>query len=317
MLLLTDSDIQRLISMGDAIEVVEEAFGELARGRAHMPERATMMMRGGSISLMPCHLEAFEIATTKVVSIYPSNLERGLPTTMAWLIVNDPRTGLVEAFMEATYLTALRTGAVTGVAARYLAPRRSSVAAIIGCGVQGRFQAWALSEVFELESIWAYDISKVRRRRFLEEMGERLGVEMLEAESGSEAVREADIVATATTSREPVIHRDWLKDEVHISAIGSFYPDHRELDTQTVMEAKLVVDRRDAALREAGDIIIPLREGAITEKHIYAELGELILSEKPGRVEGDGITIFKSVGLAIQDAAIANLALKRWGERFE
>jgi ornithine cyclodeaminase/alanine dehydrogenase len=314
MLLLKDSDVERLVSMGDAIEVVEEAFAQLARGRAEMPERLTMILREGSILLMPCHLEGFEIATTKIVSVYPDNPRRGLPTTTAWLIVNDPQTGVVEALMEATYLTALRTGAVTAVAARYLAPPGSRVAAVIGCGVQGRFQAWALSEAFKLESIWAYDISKGRRKGFVEEMGERLDVEVLEAESAGEAVRDADIVATATTSKEPVIHREQLRDEVHISAIGSFIPDHRELDTETVREAKLVVDSREAALKEAGDIILPLREGAITEEHIYAELGELVIGLKPGRVEGDGITVFKSVGLAIQDSAVAHLVLRRWRE---
>jgi len=122
-----------------------------------------------------------------------------------------------------------------------------------------------------------------------------------------EAVEEADIIVTATTSKEPVIRRSWIGEEVHISAIGSFQPDHRELDTETVKEAKLVVDGREAALREAGDILIPMRKGAITEDHIYAELGELVLGLKPGRVEGDGLTVFKSVGLA----------LKRWREYLE
>ena len=315
MLILTNSDLERLVSMRDAIEAVEEAFGKLAQGLAKMPERTMMTVRGGYILQMPCHIEGLGIATTKIVSVYPNNPKRGLPTTPAWIVVNDAETGMVEAILEATYLTALRTGAVTAVAARYLAPKGSRVAAIIGCGYQGRFQAWALTEAFRLQTLWAYDISGERLRRFVEEMGERLNVEVLEAGSGAEAVREADIVVTATTSREPVIRRSWLGDEVHISAIGSFQPDHRELDTETIREAKLVVDSREAALKEAGDILIPMGEGVITEDHIYAELGELILGVKPGRVEGDGLTVFKSVGLAIQDAAVASLALRRWRER--
>ena len=145
-------------------------------------------------------------------------------------------------------------------------------------------------------------------------MGPKLGVEIVAAESGEEAVRDADVVVTATTSREPVVRREWLGDEVHVSAIGSFYPDHRELDTETVREAKVVVDSREAVLAEAGDLLIPLEEGAITEDHIYAELGELVLGRKEGRVEGDGLTVFKSVGLAIQDCAVASLVLKRWRE---
>ena len=315
MLILTNSDLERLVSMRDAIEAVEEAFGKLAQGLAKMPERTMMTVRGGCILQMPCHIEGLGIATTKIVSVYPDNPKRGLPTTPAWIVVNDAETGMVEAILEATYLTALRTGAVTAVAAKYLAPKGSRVAAIIGCGYQGRFQAWALTEAFRLQTLWAYDISGERLRRFVEEMGERLNVEVLGAGSGAEAVREADIVVTATTSREPVIRRSWLGDEVHISAIGSFQPDHRELDTETIREAKLVVDSREAALKEAGDILIPMGEGVITEDHIYAELGELVLGLKPGRVEGDGLTVFKSVGLAIQDAAVASLALRRWRER--
>lgn len=127
-------------------------------------------------------------------------------------------------------------------------------------------------------------------------------------------MRGADIVVTATTSREPVVRRSWLGDEVHVSAIGSFYPDHRELDTETIREAKVVVDSREVVLAEAGDLIIPLKEGAITEDHIYAELGDLVLGWKEGRTEGDGLTVFKSVGLAIQDSAVADLVLKKWRE---
>lgn len=317
MLILTNSDLERLVSMRDAIEAVEEAFGKLAQGLVQMPERTIMAVGDGYILQMPCYIEGLGIATTKIVSTYPENPRRGLPTTPAWIVVNDAETGMVEAVLEATYLTALRTGAVTAVAARYLAPKESSVAAVIGCGFQGRFQAWALTEVFHLQTLWAYDISRERLRRFVEEMGERLDVEILEAESAAQAVGEADIIVTATTSKEPVIRRSWIGEEAHISAIGSFQPDHRELDTETVKEAKLVVDSRKAALREAGDILIPMREGAITEDHIYAELGELVLGLKPGRVEGDGLTIFKSVGLAIQDSAVASLALKRWREHLE
>ena len=150
--------------------------------------------------------------------------------------------------------------------------------------------------------------------RFAYEMGPKLGVDIVAAESGAEAVRGADIVVTATTSREPVIRRRWLGDEVHVSAIGSFYPDHRELDTETVREAKVVVDSREAVLAEAGDLIIPLREGAINEDHIYAELGDLVLGRRKGRTEDDGLTVFKSVGLAIQDSSVASLVLRKWRE---
>lgn len=316
MLLLSDTDVERLLTMREAIDAVERAFGEYAKGSVLMPSRSTLMLDrfGGSISLMPSYLEETDALATKIISIYPQNPERGLPTTVAWVMVNDPETGMLEALMEATYLTAIRTGAVTGVAARYLAPGDSRVAAIIGCGVQGRTQAWAVIETRPLDEIRVFDISRHRMRRFAEEMESKLGVDIVAAGSGAEAVKGADIVVTATTSSEPVIRRGWLDDEAHISAIGSFYPDHRELDTDTVREAKVVVDSREAVLAEAGDLLIPMEEGAITEDHIYAELGDLVLGRKKGRSEDDGLTVFKSVGLAIQDSSIASLVLKKWRE---
>lgn len=316
MLLLSDADVARLLSMGEAIDAVEMAFGEYARGTVMMPPRSTLMLDRfeGSVSLMPSYLEETGALATKIISIYSRNPERGLPTTVAWIVVNDPETGMLEALMDATYLTAVRTGAVTGVAARYLAPDDSRVAAVIGCGVQGRTQAWAVAEACVLETIRIFDISGERMRRFADEMGPKLGVDVVAAKSGEEAVRYADIVVTATTSREPVIRREWLGEEVHVSAIGSFYPDHRELDTETVREAKVVVDSREAVLAEAGDLIIPLKEGAIAEDHIYAELGDLVLGRRKGRTEADGLTVFKSVGLAIQDSSVASLVMNKWRE---
>lgn len=316
MLFLSDDDVSRVLTMGEAIDAVEAAFVEFANGSVKMPPRSTIMLDryGGSVSLMPSYLEETAALATKIISIYPGNPERGLPTTAAWIVVNDPETGAIEALLEGTYLTAVRTGAVTGVAARYLAPEDSSVAAVIGCGVQGRTQAWAVAEACQLETMRVFDLSEASMRRFADEMGPRLGVEIVPAKSGADAVRDADIVVTATTSSKPVVHREWLGDRVHISAVGSFYPDYRELDTDTVREAKVVVDSREAVLEEAGDLLIPISEGAITEDHIYAELGDLVLDRKEGRTKEDRLTVFKSVGLAIQDSSVANLVLKKWRE---
>ena len=316
MLLLSDDEISRLLSMGETMDAVEKAFGEFAKGSVKMPARSTIMLDkyNGSISFMPSYLQESSALATKIISIYPRNPEKGLPTTVAWIVVNDPETGMIEALLDGTYLTAMRTGAVTGVAARYLAPKDSRVAAVIGCGVQGKTQAWAVSEACELETIRLFDLSDERMRRFAEEMGPKLGVDVIPSSSGAEAVADADVVVTATTSKNPVIRREWLGDRVHVGAIGAFYPDWRELDTATVSEAKVVVDSREAIMEEAGDILIPISEGAITEDHIYAELGEIILGKKEGRTPKDGLTVFKSVGLAIQDSSVANLVMKKWRE---
>lgn len=313
MLFLNEADVEKLVSMSEAFNVIEKAFQEYATGAVVMPPRSTIMMKrfNGSVSLMPAYLKETNALTTKIIAIYPKNPERGLPTSIAWIIVNDPETGMIEALIEATRLTAVRTGAVTGVAARYLAPRDSREAAVIGCGAQGLTQAWAVAEAFPLDCIKLFDISRERATRLANELESKIDADIIISESAEDAVKKADIVATATTSKEPVIRRKWLGDEVHVSAIGSFYPDHRELDTETIREAKIVVDSREAVLAEAGDLIIPIKEGAITEKHIYAELGDIVTCKKKGRTNRDKLTVFKSVGLAIQDSAIANLILKR------
>ncbi|MCK4437960.1 ornithine cyclodeaminase family protein, partial [Candidatus Bathyarchaeota archaeon] len=241
MLILSDGDVAKLLDMGEVIDTVEEAFREYAEGNVVMPTRSTIMVPkyNGSISFMPSYLTGVDAQATKIISIYPDNGEKGLPTTAAWIVVNDPETGMIEAFMDATYLTAMRTGAVTGVAARYLAPEDSKVVAIFGAGVQGRTQTWAACTVRDIERVYVYDLYKEACERFAEEMTEKLGVEVVPAASGEEACRDADIVLTATTSPKPVVRRGWLKDRVHVSAIGAFYPDWRELDTATVAESKL------------------------------------------------------------------------------
>jgi alanine dehydrogenase len=313
MLILSDGDVAKLLEMGEVIDTVEEAFREYAERNVVMPTRSTIMVPkyNGSISFMPSYLTGVDAQATKIISIYPDNKNKGLPTTAAWIVVNDPKTGMIEAFMDATYLTAMRTGAVTGVAARYLAPEDSKVVAIFGAGVQGRTQTWAACTVRDIERVYVYDLYTGAREKFAEEMTEKLGVEVVPAASGEIACSDADIVLTATTSSKPVLRREWLKDRVHVSAIGAFYPDWRELDTATVAESKLVIDDYEGIMLEAGDVLIPMAEGAITEDHIYAELKELVSGQKEGRTPKDGVTVFKSVGIAIQDSSVANLVLRK------
>ncbi|MBS7620398.1 ornithine cyclodeaminase family protein [Candidatus Bathyarchaeota archaeon] len=317
MLIISDEDIEKHVSMREAIDIVEKAFREYAKGFVKMPPRSTIMLErfGGSLSLMPSYLEESGALATKIISIYPKNRKRGYPTTAAWIVVNDPETGVMEALMDATYLTALRTGAVTGVASRCLAPRSPKIAAVVGCGVQGRMQAWAMAEVFNLEKINAFDISRERIECFARELEGTLGIDIHISENCEEAVENADIIATATTSKTPVVRRNWLSKDVHINAIGSFYPDHRELDSEIIKDAKVVVDSREAVLDEAGDLLIPIREGKITRDHIYAELGEILLGIKKGRTNGDKLTVFKSVGLAIQDSSVAKMVIDKMRKR--
>lgn len=313
MLILSDSDVAGLLTMEEAIDVVEGAFAQLHRGKVVMPTRSTIMLLeyNGSISLMPSYLEESQAQATKIISIYPDNPKKRLPTTAAWIVVNDPETGQIKAFMDGTFLTGVRTGAVSGVAAKYLAPKDARVAAVFGAGAQARNQAWAAATVRKLDEIRVYDPIKPAVDRFAADMEARLEIPIVKSTSGEEACRGADIVLTATTSKTPVVKRAWLDDRVHVSAIGAFYPDWRELETDIIRDAKVVIDEWEAIRLESGDILIPIKEGAIDESHIYADLGQLVTGEKQGRTPSDGITVFKSVGIAIQDSSVANLVLKK------
>jgi alanine dehydrogenase len=313
MIILSDQDVEKLLTMEEAIRAVESAFGELQHGKARMPTRSTIMIPeyNGSISFMPSYLGESGAEAMKIISIYPDNPKKKLPTTAAWIIVNDPKTGQIKAFMEASHLTAMRTGAVSGVAAKYLASKDANTLAIFGAGAQARTQVLAAITVRGITQIRIYDPIKSAVDRFAYDAEKRYGVDVIKASSGEEACKGADIVMTATTSRTPVINRSWLEANTHISAIGAFYPNYRELDTATIKEAKVVVDEWDAIRLEAGDILIPIQEGAITEAHIYATLGELVTGVKLGRTIKDGLTVFKSVGVAIQDSCVARIVLNK------
>lgn len=319
MIVLSESDVERLLTMKGVMDAVERTLKALAEGRAHLPLRTRVRSEryGGDILSMPALVEDFGLYTTKIVSVYPENPKRGLPTINASLIVFDASTGTPLALMAASHLTAMRTGAITGVATKYLARRDARVLAVIGCGVQGRTQALGVAEARRLEEVRAYDVVREKAERYAEEMSRRLGIDVRVAGSAEEAVKGADIVVTATTSSEPVVKRSWLSPGVHINAIGAYTPEMRELDTETIVDAKVVVDLREAALAEAGDIIIPIREGAFSEDRIHGELGEIVAGKKPGRESEDEITVFKSVGLAVQDTAAAYVALNNYAEKLK
>jgi len=312
-LVLSRRDLEKAVSMREAIEAVEKAFLALYRGEVKQPLRSIVEAAGGYVLNMPCYYPAAKSFTVKTVSVFEENLRRGLPTIFATVLLIDPETGMPLAVMEGGYLTALRTGAATGVATKYLAREDSEVLAIVGAGFQAPFQAKAVMEVRGIRRVLIYDISRERSEGLAEEL-RRLGVEARAAGSCREAVEQADVVVLATTAREPAISGDWVKPGTHLNSIGWMGTDARELDTKTVLMSKLVVDSREAVLAESGDILIPIREGAMSEEHIYAEIGEVIAGEKPGRESEREVTLWKSVGQAVQDAAVAKLAYERAAE---
>jgi len=313
-LILTKMDLEKVLAMREVIEVVEGAFAQLAKGTVTMPLRTIIGVDKykGFVLYMPAYLEGSDALAVKIVSLYEENLEKyGLPTIFATIQLNDPKTGMPLALMEGGYITAMRTGAASGVATKYLARGNSRAVGIIGTGVQARAQLWAVREARNVEKVFVYDAVAGRARGYAEEMSERLGVNIVPVSSAEKAVREADILITATTAKEPVLNSNWLQPGTHINAIGWMGRDARELDSNTVKGAKLVVDSKEAVLAESGDILIPIREGVITKDHLYAELGEIVIGRKAGRISDNEITLWKSVGLAIQDAATAKLAYQK------
>jgi len=252
-----------------------------------------------------------------VVSVFPDNPHRGLPTISAVVVLLSAETGQPLAIMEASYLTALRTGAASGVATRYLARHDSYVLGVFGAGGQAATQVQAVAAVRPVERVVVYDCVRDRTERFIQETAARLpGITFEAASDPCDAVREADIIVTATTSRTPVFSGELVRPGTHINAIGSFTPEMQEMGEDTLLRVtKIVVDSWEAASEEAGDLIVPLRRGTLTKDDVYGELGEIVLGNKPGREREDEITYFKSVGLAIQDVAVAALVYRRAREK--
>lgn len=312
---LTRHDVERAVSMAQAIEVVKDAFAQLSAGRATVPLRTQLPVprHNGIALLMPAYLQATDELAVKIVSVFPDNAERRLPTIHALVAVLDAATGQPVAVMDGAYLTALRTGAASGAATDLLARADAQSVAIFGAGVQGRTQLQAVCTVRTVARVWVYDSVRTRAEQYVSEMRGRGGSippEIAVADSPAQAVADADIICTATTSTVPVFADSALKAGVHINAIGAYTPEMQEVDEATVARARIVVDSRQACLAEAGDLIIPLQKGLISEADIHAELGEIVSGARPGREVTDQVTLFKTVGNAVQDVAVSRLALR-------
>ncbi len=310
MRILSRSDVQRAISMKDAIAIVRDAFAQLSTNQATVPLRVPIPIQkhDGVTLFMPAHLHSSDALAVKIVSVHNQNPSRGLPLIHALVVVIDAPTGKALAAMDGGYLTALRTGAVSGVATDLLARRDARVAAIFGAGVQGRTQLLAVSTVRHIERAYVFDAMPGKADEFVRDMAGKPGIpaDLRAASSPAEAVREADVICTATTSMQPVFSGSDLKKGVHINGIGAYTPQMQEIDTDALKRAsKIVIDSHAGAMAEAGDLIIALEKGAIKPENIYAEIGEIAAGKLPGRQKDDEIIVFKSVGNAVQDASVA------------
>jgi ornithine cyclodeaminase/alanine dehydrogenase len=314
MLILTGKDIEALAEIKDVIDAVENAFLELAKQTAICPKRLCIPIERhkGFAFFMPAYLSKMGALGTKIVTQYEENLQYGLPTVLASIILNNPKTGEILALMEGTYVTALRTGAASGIASKYLARKDSRVVSVIGTGVQARTQLWAVCEVLRnVEEVKVYDLFFERAEKFAHYISEKLKLDIKAIKTSRECIENSDVIITATTSKIPVLDGDWVKSGAHINSIGWMGPDARELDSKIIKRAKVVVDTKEGVLAESGDLIIPIKEGTISKDHIYAELAEIVSGKKPGRAKHEEITCFKSVGLAIEDAATAKLIYEK------
>ncbi len=312
---LRAEDVRGSLPLPAAIEAVEGAFIQYSSGQAPLPRRLALSPdpEAGTSLFMPAYVPGLGAFGAKVISIFPGNIPKGLPTIHALVLLLDPATGVPLGLVEGSTLTALRTGAASGVATRWLSRPEASVLAVFGAGVQARTQAQAVCAVRSIRAIIVFDPLTSRAREFADELS-RLGPpvpkDVQPASSPAEAARPADIICTATTSRRPVFADLDIRPGVHINAVGSYQPDVQEIPGETVARAKVVVDSREAALAETGDLIIPVAAGIFSPDRIHAEIGQVAAGTKAGRTTSDEITLFKSVGLAVQDMAAGLRALK-------
>ena len=305
---ISRSEILSLITMRDAIEAMARAFGQLSAGAAEMPVRGALTTGDGISLFMPARLGATGERGAKVVSIFQGNRSRGLPSINGVILMVDDETGLPAALMDAGELTAIRTAAAAGLAARLLSREESRVLAVFGAGVQAPRQIEAVRAVRPIEEVRVVSKSGESARRLAESLN---GVEARAVGDPAEAIDGADIIVAVTTSRTPVFDGSDLPAGTHVSGSGSFLPDHQEIGSEIVTRARVVVEDREAVLEEAGDLIIPIGQGLVTAEVIDADLGEIVNGEAPEGSAGRDLTFFKSVGTAVQDVAIGSLVMRR------
>ena len=307
--LLTSADIKDLISMEEAIEVMKMAFGDLYLGKYRMPVRTVTDLGDNELSLFykPSFMPADDRIGIKLLSQSKGKPLQGNPAIQGIMILINSETNSIIGLLDGTYLTALRTGAASGIATRLLSRSESSVLALFGAGAQGYTQFSAVCCERAIKRAYISDLDSETAERFIDFFKEKTEIELVHATDLS-CLKEADIICTATPSGKPLFPLDMLKKGVHINAVGSYNPKMQELPDDLFSVASLFVDQKDSCFSESGDIIVPMKKGTFKPKNYKGEIGGLISSKIIGRVSPDEITVFKSVGLAIQDLAMANFA---------
>ena len=311
-LVLTSDDVESILTINDTISVLEKSFIELSRKQVNMTDRDVFVLedKNGWFGIMTAHMKNMAALGTKLVTVFPKNIEINKPTTQAVISLIDVNTGELIGIIDGSLITGMRTGATTGIATKYLSKKNSSKLSILGSGFQSKFQLMAICSVRHIKEIFINSPSIDSKSDYIHELEDLLDIPII-IEKNITKLLNTDILVTSTTSPIPLFDGNLLDNGIHINCIGAHTKETREVDLRTIEKSKVVVDERSTALREAGELIIPLQNGEITDKIIYAELAEIVSGQKPGRITDDEITLFKSMGLSLEDISTAKLVFDK------
>lgn len=306
-LLIKSSEIRQHFTMPEAIDAMEEAFISLSSGKSFVPQRYVTTLASGKLHMLlkPASVDALNRAAIKILTQKEMGAVHGVPAIIGIILVLDTKTGEILSIMDGEYLTALRTGAASGLATKYFTGNDIKTAAIFGCGAQGKTQLEAVTAVRDISKVWVFDKNKMFAESYISEMQSKLNIE-IEIGKTNEVLKECDMICTATNAEMPLFMKEHLKAGAHINAIGSFKPNMQEIDPNILKDAKIFVDQKESCLAESGDLIKPINSGLFTKEHIHGEIGEFAAGKIEGRYSESEITVFKSVGVAIQDFVVAN-----------
>ncbi len=315
-LIVDEDQVKQLLTMQECMEVMEKALIALASGQVLLPLRQVVWLPGGesALAVMPSYSDHIQAMGAKIISVFPCNLGTAFDSHQGVVLLFEIQNGCLLAIMDATTITAIRTAAVSGVATRALSRTDANDLGILGSGVQAQTHLEAMLLARNIQRVRVWSRTFAHAQHFAQRQSERHGIAIDAAENPQEAVRGADIICTVTSSRSPVLQGEWVKPGAHINAVGTFGPNSREIDTTTVVRATLFTDRRESAMKEAGDFLIPIQEGKIAADPIQGELGEVLAGSVKGRSSEDEITLFKSLGLAIEDLASAHYLYQKISE---
>tara|TARA_B100001167_G_C16760415_1_gene301056 strand:+ start:160 stop:1149 length:990 start_codon:yes stop_codon:yes gene_type:complete len=311
-LVLTSNDVESILTINDTVSILEKSFIEFSRKQVDMTDRDVFIIedKKGWFGIMSAHMKNMAALGTKLVTVFPENLAIHKPTTQAVISLIDVNTGELIGIIDGSLITGMRTGATTGIATKYLSKKSSSKLSIFGSGFQSKFQLMAICSVRKIQEILINSPSIDSKSKYISELQDLLDIPII-IEKNIKKLLTSDILVTSTTSPTPLFDGNLIDNGMHINCIGAHTKETREVDLRTIEKSKVVVDEHSAALREAGELIIPIQNGEITEKIIYAELAEIVSGQKPGRINDDEITLFKSMGLSLEDISTAKFVFDK------